>query len=510
MDVKQIGLIGAGGMGGMLALLFAELGVGVHFFDPSDTNSKKVLANAKTLKFEDKIHRQPDHAALCKALPPPRAFLFSLPHGKTIDDTVEALLPHLDPGDLMMDASNEHYTSTEKRQGYLSKRDIHYVGMGVSGGYQSARSGPSISPGGTRRALDLAYPILEKICARDVNGKPCLTKLGPGGAGHYVKMVHNGIEQGMMGALCEVWGIMRWGLDMSLPEIGDVFEKWNNEGPLKDNFLVKIGADICRTKDDTGEFVIDTVMDKVVQDVDEEEGTGVWTVEEAARLHIPIPTIANAHMLRLGSAHATRRTAAAKAFGKTGTTYDKVSDGAWGGDKKTAVTDLARATDAAFLLSFIQGFHLLAAASDDFKWDLKFGEILQLWRGGCIIRSDAMNDLFADVFKESDLDRHNLLANKKIASELEDINTGLRRVVTRSMEADLPVPTLSGSLEYYKYMTSTLLPTRFMEAQLDYFGMHMYDKVSEGLGEAKTGKYHYEWKPARGPREIRELEHRGK
>ncbi|KAI1264790.1 6-phosphogluconate dehydrogenase [Xylariaceae sp. FL1019] len=510
MDVKQVGLIGTGGMGGMLALLFAELGISVHFYDPSDANTKKVLDNARKIKLDDKVKRHDDHASLCKALPPPRAFLFSLPHGQVIDSTVDALLPHLNPGDVLMDASNEHYTATERRQGSLSKHDIHYVGMGVSGGYQSARHGPSISPGGTKQALETAYPLLEKICARDVNGKPCLAKLGPGGAGHYTKMVHNGIEQGLMGALCEVWGIMRWGLDMSLPEIGDVFEKWNSEGPLKDNFLIDIGADICRTKDDKGEFVIDTIMDKVVQDVDEAEGTGVWTVEEAARLHIPIPTIAAAHMFRLGSAHAARRKAAAAAFGHPDNSKDKVIDAVWDGDKQTAVTDLHRALHAAFLLSFIQGLHLLAAASDEKKWDLKFDEILQLWRAGCIIRSDALNDLFKDVYKNSKTDPHNLLANEAVASALQDTNVGLRRVVVRSTEADLPVPSISASLEYFKFMTSTLLPTRFMEAELDYFGMHMYDEVSEGPGEPKTGKHHYEWKPARGRREQEELAHRGK
>ena len=219
-------------MGGMMSLLFAELGVEVHFYDPSPSNSDALLKHAKAAQLQDRVQSQKDYAALCASLGSPKVFLFSLPHGEAGDKTVEALHPLLRAGDVIMDASNEHYLATERRQKILGPDGVHYVGMGVSGGYQSARHGPSISPGGSDHALDLILPFLGKAAAKDVEGRPCVRKMGPGGSGHYVKMVHNGIEQGMMAALCEVWSIMHRSLGMGYEEIAAVFEEWKSDGPL--------------------------------------------------------------------------------------------------------------------------------------------------------------------------------------------------------------------------------------------------------------------------------------
>ena len=224
-------------MGGMMSLLFAEIGVEVNFYDPSPENSDALLKHAKEAKLEERVKSQKDYAALCESLGSPKVFVFSLPHGEVGDKTVESLHPFLQAGDVIMDASNEHYQNTERRQKILGPDGIHYVGMGVSGGYQSARHGPSISPGGSDHALDLVLPFLQLAAAKDVQGRPCVQKIGPGGSGHYVKMVHNGIEHGMMSALCEVWGLMHRSLDMSYEEIASVFDAWKSDGPLVRDML---------------------------------------------------------------------------------------------------------------------------------------------------------------------------------------------------------------------------------------------------------------------------------
>jgi 6-phosphogluconate dehydrogenase len=225
-------MIGAGSMGGMMSLLFAENGIEVQFYDPSEENVHSLLEHAKEAKVQDKVVHQKDYEELCESLDKPKVFVFSIPHGSVGDKTIDGLRPYLEKGDIIMDASNESWKNTERRQKKLDPDGIHYVGMGVSGGYQSARHGPSISPGGSPEALEQVMPFLEKVAAKDKQGRPCVKKLGPGGCGHYVKMVHNGIEQGMMSTLCEVWFIMNRCLGMEYKEIAKTFDKWNRSGPL--------------------------------------------------------------------------------------------------------------------------------------------------------------------------------------------------------------------------------------------------------------------------------------
>ena len=225
-------MIGVGSMGGMMSLLFAEHGVEVQFYDPSEENVRLLLDHAKEAKVQDKIVHQKDYKELCESLDKPKVFVFSIPHGSVGDKTIDGLRPYLEKGDIIMDASNESWKNTERRQKSLDPDGIHFVGMGVSGGYQSARHGPSISPGGSQEALEQVMPFLEKVAAKDKQGRPCVKKLGPGGCGHYVKMVHNGIEQGMMSTLCEVWFIMNRCLGMDYEEIAQTFEDWNKSGPL--------------------------------------------------------------------------------------------------------------------------------------------------------------------------------------------------------------------------------------------------------------------------------------
>lgn len=477
-----------------MSLMFAEYGIHVHFFDPSEQTAHSLETHARESKLASKMTPHGSYESLCKALGQPKVFVFSVPHGSVADKTIEGLLPFLEKGDVLMDASNEKWTETERRQKMLEPEGVHYIGMGVSGGYQSARRGPSISPGGSEEALDLVFPFLQKIAAKDKDGRPCVAKLGPGGCGHYVKMVHNGIEQGMMTALGEVWAIMNKGLSMRYEEIADVFGEWSGEGGLRDNFLIDIGADICRTRDpNTGGHVLANVRDKVVQDADDSEGTGIWTCEEAIRLHIPSPTIVASHLFRLSSADASRREVVQKSFGS------QVKSGKLDVDRKQFLDALNGATYAAFLASFVQGLHILARASEENDWNIDFRDVLKVWRAGCIIRSNAIADLLDDVYRSEEHDSSNLLGHSKIGAEFARTYSALKKVVLSATEADLNVPALSASLEYYKVSGSTdLPPMSFEEAELDYFGEHMFDLKTEEPGKPVTGSHHFEWHPARG------------
>lgn len=507
-------MVGSGSMGGSLSLLFAEYDIEVHIFDPNTENVNKILDTAKKTGLESRIFHQKDYEALCRSLPDdsPKVFVLSIPHGNIGDTTLDGLEPYLKKGDVILDASNERWTNTERRQERVKPKGIHWVGMGVSGGYQAARHGPSISPGGsTMEALDVVWPFLTKIAAKDKQGRPCTAKLGLGGCGHYVKMIHNGIEHGILEVLSEVFGIMASGLGWSYEEIGSVFERWNTDkdSPLRDNFLIEIGSEICRRKDpdDPSKYILSDIRDTVQQDVIEEEGTGTWTVEEAARLHVSAPSIATAHMTRVQSAYAMRREAAAKAFkNANGTVAEpqvlkpapQTVDG-----KLRAARELRDATYACFLLCYIQGFHIIAAADEEHKWNLNYSDIMQSWRGGCIIQSDAIIELFDGIWKgDAKVDKNNLLAHPTIAKELSGAMGKLRELVINSFRMDSFIPALSASLEYLKYSISTNLHTSFQEAELDFFGHHMYDKKSEAASKPHLGKHHFEWRPARGIRDT--------
>ncbi|EXJ86035.1 hypothetical protein A1O1_06404 [Capronia coronata CBS 617.96] len=500
-EFKKLGMIGVGSMGGMMSLLYAEHGVEVHYYDPKEENADALEENAKAIHLEKSVVRQKDYKDLCESLSSPNSpklFVFSTPHGSVGDEIVKGLQPHLNMGDIILDCANEHWQNTERRQEELEPDGIHYIGCGVSGGYQSARSGPSMSPGGNAEALKKVLPFLQRVAAKDRQGRPCVTAIGPGGSGHYVKMVHNGIEQGMLSAIAEVWFIMNRCLKLKYERIAEIFESWNQDGPLQDNFLVSIGVDINRTKDKDGHFVLASILDKVVQDVDNSEGTGVWTCEETMRLHVPSPTIATAHLFRLASADAARRLAVNKSFNggvqpgviKLEVPHEK--------SLPSFIEDLKLALYAAFLSSFVQGLQIIKAMDHEKGWNLDYRAIIQIWRSGCIITSGYISDLLDGVFARPDHDDDNLLANQELGDELNKCFPPLKNVVLKSLEADAYIPSLSATLEYYKYSGSTELPTQFMEAELDYFGEHSFDLKSEGPGEPVKGKHHYEWKPAEG------------
>ncbi|KAI4141392.1 MAG: hypothetical protein LQ340_007658 [Diploschistes diacapsis] len=521
MEIDKLAIIGTGSMGSMMSLLFAQHGCQVSIFDPSKNNRDLAIKRAKEAGFESKVKAYEGYDSLCDNLGKPKVFLLSVPHGTVGDSIVEQLHDYLQKGDVIIDGSNEHWENTQRRQGKMTNRGVHYIGMGVSGGYQSARSGPSMSPGGDEQALDAIMPLLKKVAAQDTQGNPCVAKMGPGGSGHYVKMIHNGIEQGMMSALCEAWGIMHFTLGMPYEEIASTFEQWNTKGELNNNFLISIAVDICRQPDPQSKTpLLDEIRDKVVQDVDESEGTGVWTCEEGMRLHVPIPTIAAAHQFRLASAYSTKREHASKAIGAGPSGLGQPSKASVK-DKASALEDLRQATYASFLASFVQGLSLLARMDDESRWDLDFASVIAIWRGGCIIRSEAISELLLSVFQHENqsqsqsqtntstsITRSNLLSHPSIAAEFKKTFPSLKRTVLLATEADAHVPATSASLEYLKYATAAQdLPTSFMEAELDFFGHHMFEiKKDRDSGKPVTGPYHFGWRPAKGVSEDKRVE----
>ncbi|KFA70263.1 hypothetical protein S40285_09411 [Stachybotrys chlorohalonatus IBT 40285] len=492
---QKIGMVGTGSMGSGMALLFAEHGCNVFFYDPNEENVDKLMQDAKSIGIDKKIMAKESYKAICQAVKEDGngIFFFSTPHGNPIDKSIEGMKDHLSKGDILVDCANEHFANTERRQRELDPHGVKYIGCGVSGGYQSARSGPSFSPGGDREALEMITPFLERLAAKDNKDRPCVKPVGPGGSGHYVKMIHNGIEQGMMSVMAEVWSLLSRGLGLNHEEIGKVFRSWNQDGPLHDCFLISIGADIMTTKNDAGDYVLDQIRDKVVQDVDESELTGNWSCEETMSLHVPAATIVSAHMFRYESAFADQRSSSKAASGRTDE-MEHINTGS----KDEFIKLVHRATYFCFLSCFAEGLDLMRAKDKKENWNLNYSNVLQLWRGGCIIQADGIIDLLDNMYKDPHHNPDTIMANASIDKELNENFSAVKCVVLKAIQADLSVPAMSQSLERYKYTVSTTLPTQFMEAQLDYFGNHKFDTWKESPGKPKTGQHHFEWKPAKG------------
>ena len=501
-------------MGGGMAQLFAEHGIDVMLEDPNEEAVDDLIKLASKQGFGERIKKTKSYKDLCNALDTPRVFVFSLPHS-VADNVLKDLVPLLSKGDIIIDAGNEHWQSTERRQGYCICRGVRYVGMGVSGGYQAARAGPSMCPGGDDESLDMVMPLLRKVAAKDKNGNPCVGKAGTGGSGHYVKMIHNGIEHGMMSAIAEAWQLMDVGFGMSYDEIGDVFSKWNKEGPLRGTFLVSIGAEICKARDKDGKQVLRVVEDKVVQDITGEEGTGVWSNEEAIHQHIPAPTLNIAHDLRLASAYRGDRKRAKETLG---TEFPPQKLSIPDGQKDKWIKDVEQATYLACLASYIQGINVIEQANRTKQFNINYKEVLQIWRAGCIIQHDYLAEKLEPIFdRYKEKDTMNMLFEPAISSDVKDYLPSLRSIVGLAITNDHIVPALSASLEYLKYQVNTGkiilcsqsrhrlltkcpdLPTQFYEAELDFFGNHMFDKKGEkGTDDPTEGKHHFEWRPSKG------------
>lgn len=440
-----------------MAQLFAEHGIEVLLEDPNDEAVDHVIELAQKQGFGNKIEKTKNYKGIVASLDSPKVFVFSLPHS-VADTVLKELVPLLAKGDIIIDAGNEHWQSTEKRQGYCFTRGIRYVGMGVSGGYQAARAGPSMCPGGDDESLNLVLPLLQKVAAKDKNGNACVGRAGTGGAGHYIKMIHNGIEHGMMSAIAEAWQLMDVGFGMSYDEIGEAFTRWNKEGPFRGTFLVSIGADICKAKDKDGNKVLGKVEDKVVQDITGEEGTGVWSNEEAIREHIPAPTLNIAHDLRLASAYRGQRRRAKETLG---TEFPPQELNIPADQKERWIKDVELATYLACVASYIQGINVIEEADRQNQWNINYKDVLQIWRAGCIIQADALAELFEPIFaRYKEKDTMNLFFESTIAAEIKNNLASLRSIVGIAVSNDHIVPALSASLEYLKYQVNTSMSTQ--------------------------------------------------
>ncbi|KAL1678609.1 6-phosphogluconate dehydrogenase [Schizophyllum commune] len=508
---SRIGIVGAGNMGAMMALGLAEKGLDISIWDVKTQNVDAAQEMARqTLTLQGKVDGFHEVKDFMNSLYSERTklFVFSIAHGPPADSVLEKIWDELKEGDIILDGGNEHYRTTERRQRKCAEKGVRWVGMGVSGGYQSARHGPSLSPGGYKEAVEAALPVLEAFAAKEPqSGKPCVTYIGPGGSGHYVKMVHNGIEHGMLALVCEAWGVLHKSLGFSNEEVGKIFAAWNASGELRDCFLLEIGAEICQRQktsegDQNGEgkgdsgYVLDDVLDKVVQDDDDTEGTGYWTVAETALRHIAAPTIAAGHALRIASGNRAQRVQVAD---KLKLPSVRKADTETLKKKDTFIEDLRCALYAGFLASFAQGLELIARASRDEGWDVSIADCLQIWRAGCIIRAGHIADLLQPALVSSAAPIVNIKLIDEVARSTRETYAPLKNVVTKGVDWDAVIPALSASLEYVKYVGNTELPTQFQEAQMDLFGAHGYDRVGvngEDPGKTRKGAHHYEWRPA--------------
>ena len=410
--------------------------------------------------------------ALCAALKTPRKVMVMVKAGQPVDDFIDQVLPHLGDGDIVIDGGNSHFPDTIRRTEYVESKGRLYIGTGVSGGEEGALLGPSIMPGGSPEAWDSVKPIFQKICAHTDAGEPCCDWVGENGAGHFIKMVHNGIEYGDMQMICETYQMMRKGLGMTNDQMHEVFAQWN-EAEL-DSYLIEITRDILGYRDEDGNATLDLILDTAGQ-----KGTGKWTAIAALDVGQPLTLIGEAVFARCLSALKEERLQAADILSGPDKTF--------GGDKKQIIQDLRQALYASKIVSYAQGYQLMHAAAKEYNWNLNYGGIALMWRGGCIIRS-----VFLGKIKEA-FDNNpevvNLLLDPFFKDAVENAQQAWRRVVMAAVDMGVPMPAISAALAYYDGYRSARLPANLLQAQRDYFGAHTYERVDKPRGEF----FHTNW-----------------
>ncbi len=403
----------------------------------------------------------------------PRRIMLMVRAGTAVDELIEQLLPFLEDGDVLIDGGNSHFKDTQRRVAALRQRGIHFLGMGVSGGEEGARHGPSLMPGGSPEAWPAVQETFQAIAARVEDGTPCCDWMGEGGAGHFVKMVHNGIEYGDMQLIAEAYDLMRNGAGMSPDAIGEVFRGWN-QGPLN-SYLVEITAEILQRREADGSFLIDAILDAAGQ-----KGTGKWTAINALELGIPLTLIAEAVCARSLSALREERLHAASLLQGPQTS-------ALGISTTEFLEDLERALFASKVLSYAQGYMLLRAADREFGWNLNLGGIALVWRAGCIIRSAFLDRIHAAFTRKADLE--NLLLDSDFREQVGSAQEAWRRTVARAVQAGIPVPAMASALAFYDGYRRERLPASLIQAQRDYFGAHTYERVDRPRGQF----FHTDW-----------------
>ncbi len=469
MEQADIGLVGLAVMGENLALNMAHHGYTVAVFNRTVSKVDEFVAGrAKGASIEATGSVQELVAALKK----PRRVIMMVKAGRPVDDLIDQLLHHLRPGDVLMDGGNSYFLDTARRAQAVEARGISYLGVGVSGGEEGALNGPSLMPGGTIAAWPQVQKLFQDIAAK-VDGAPCCDWVGPGGAGHFVKMVHNGIEYGDMQLIGEAYALLRYGAGMDLPGIADVFAAWNSTE--LDSYLIEITSKVLTRKDpQTGSFLVDMILDAAGQ-----KGTGKWTSVVALDLGVPLTLITEAVFARNMSALKDERVSASSVLKGPRATF--------AGDRAKLAANDRQALNASKICSYAQGFAMMQAADAVHGWGLKPGSIALLWRGGCIIRAQFLNRIAEAYRRKGDL--RNLLLDKYFRRATAKAQTAWRRVIREAVRLGIPVPALSAALSYYDSYRSAQLPANLLQAQRDFFGAHTFERTDKPRGEF----FHADW-----------------
>ena len=466
----DIGLIGLAVMGQNLVLNMNDHGYTVAVFNR--TYSKTTDFIAGPAKGRDTILASETIEEFIGKIASPRKVMLMVKAGEVVDLWIDKLIPLLDKGDVIIDGGNSHFPDTIRRHEKLKTAGLRFIGTGVSGGEEGARTGPSIMPGGDSEAWPLVKPIFQDISAKTDDGEPCCDWVGEGGAGHYVKMVHNGIEYGDMQMITEAYQLLKQGLGMIPDEMHEVFAKWN-DGVL-DSYLIEITRDILAFKDEKGGALVEKILDTAGQ-----KGTGKWTGISALDLGVPVTLIGEAVFARCLSALKEERVAASKVLKGPGTSFD--------GDKEAFIDDLEQALLASKIVSYTQGYMMMREAAAEYGWKLNYGGIALMWRGGCIIRSVFLGE----IKKAYDINPglNNLLLADYFKTAVDKAQAGWRRVIAKAVELGIPVPAMSTALAFYDGYRSERLPANLLQAQRDYFGAHTYERLDSKRGEF----FHTNW-----------------
>ncbi|OCG27751.1 phosphogluconate dehydrogenase (NADP(+)-dependent, decarboxylating) [Gilliamella sp. wkB108] len=466
MSKQQIGVIGMAVMGRNLALNIESRGFSVSIYNRSKDKTEEVMAEHPDKKLvpyftiEDFVN----------SLEKPRRILIMVKAGKGTDAVIDELRPLLDKGDIIIDGGNAYFEDTIRRNKMLSDEGFNFIGTGVSGGEEGALKGPSIMPGGQKEAYELVAPILEKIAA-SVNGEPCVAYIGPNGAGHYVKMAHNGIEYGDMQLIAESYSVLKHVAGLNNDELADVFTDWN-KGEL-DSYLIEITANIFKHKDETGNYLVDMILDAAGN-----KGTGKWTSQSALDLGEPLSLITESVFARYISAIKDQRVVASKVLKGPKQLVDV-------GDKQQLIEKIRKALYMGKIISYAQGFAQLKAASEKYSWHLNYGEIAKIFRAGCIIRAQFLQKITDAYTQNNNID--NLLLDPYFSQTVQAYQQSLRDVVSLAVQHGIAVPTLSAAIAYYDSYRSAVLPANLIQAQRDYFGAHTYERID------KEGVFHTDW-----------------
>lgn len=467
MSKQQIGVVGLAVMGKNLALNIESKGFSVALYNRSPEKTNELLEEAKGKNLVGTYSVE----QFVQSLETPRKILIMVKAGQPTDDTINQLVPHLSQGDILIDGGNAYFPDTQRRNENLQDLGFRFIGAGVSGGEEGALKGPAIMPGGQKDAYELVEPILTAISAK-VNGDPCSTYIGEGGAGHYVKMVHNGIEYGDMQLIGEAYHLLKDVLRLNTSELHDIFTEWNN-GEL-DSYLMEITADIfAKTDPDTGKPMVDVILDSAGQ-----KGTGKWTSQSALDLGVPLSIITESVFARFISAMKEERVAASKKLiGPAVSSYD--------GDSQEFIEAVRKALYASKIASYAQGFAQMRAASDSYDWNLNYGGIAMIFRGGCIIRARFLQNI-KDAY-DRDPALTNLLMDDYFSGIVGNYQEAWRKVIAIAVTKGIPVPAFASALAYYDSYRTERLPANLLQAQRDYFGAHTFERLD------RKGSFHFQW-----------------